>query len=156
MAGMGDQTKTRHINKVSHPYVQVLVLLMSGTGVLGGGSGFWLYLQHREAGRKETTRAVLEAKYELKDLEKQLAALVEMLAEQGNQLKQFKGVLEQLTNGHRVLARKAVQAVDIPLEQGKLILRGRAVPSYDDVESAQRLIADELEQLEALQPDHKE
>lgn len=148
---MGEPSKyNRVVKTVDHPWARILIALMSTGAFAGVGTGFWNYMKHRERTALESRQTELEAARATKDLQLQISAIMELMAEQGKQLKQFKEAVEKLTVGHRAIARAIVKDVEIPLSQGKMILRGRAVPAYEAVEMEQMAISDELSEVEGM------
>jgi hypothetical protein len=142
---MGEKTSSRMIKTVDHPWMKIIIALMSTGAFAGMGTGLWSYLQTRETTKLEARKLELEAARNNKDVELQIAAVMEIIAEQGRQLKQFKEALEKLSKGQRAGARQIVKEVEIPLTQGMPILRGRALQSYEAVEAEQKQITEQLE-----------
>ena len=135
---------------VDHPWIKVAVAVMSTGAFAGMGTGFWSYMSQRETVKMESRLSELGAASDSKDIQLQLTAIMEILCDQGDQLKLFKDALLDLSMGNRAEARKTVRAVKIPMAQGKNILRGRALPTYETVEAEQTKINAELDQLEDL------
>jgi hypothetical protein len=147
---MGDSKSNGVIRTIEHPWAKILIAIMSTGAFTGMGAGLIEYVEYRHTAALHAKQAELTQASRVKDVELQILALVEMMAEQGNQLKAFKEILEKLSNGHRWGAREDLKDVEIPLSQGKRILRGRAVPSYEDVRAEQTKISLELEDVEEL------
>lgn len=125
----------------------VVVAIMSTSALAGVGTGFFAYLQHRETIKIESRKIELQAAYSVKDLELQIAAMTDIITEQGKQLIAFKAVLEKLTREKSDDANKLVGAIDIPITQGIRVLRGRSLPSYESIAIEKQRIADAISKL---------
>lgn len=143
------------LEKVNHPYVSVLVAACSVVASVGGGSAFWQYLSDRETTRLESQLQSKEVAIKLHDLEAQIAAGVILLAEQGKQIKALKGALENLARGQKSTARRAVSEMEIPMEQGQPILRGRLVDKPEAIEEKAMKLRSEYQELESMMKQHK-
>lgn len=136
------------VDGVSHPYIQLVVALSTAFATIGGGSAFWSYLQERDQAKQQQKIEALKTQIKTTDLESQIAALVELVADQGTQIVQMKDAVEKLGAGFRTAAREAAKGIDIPPEQGKRILRGRLVPTHDEVQVRRASLQMDLEALE--------
>lgn len=132
---MGESTNHRRngIEKVSHPYIQIIVAMMASMTTIGGASGFWMYLNQIEETKRLGSIGELEHQLKMNDFEAQLAATITIIADQGSQLKRLHRACDELTVGRRSAAREIIRAIDIPINQGLPIVAGKLVPTYEEV-----------------------
>ena len=138
------------IEKVNHPYISLVVALMSTFAAIGGSGAFWSYLSDKQRMKLESELAAQRHELKMIDLEAQQAATMTLLVNQGAQLKSFKDALESATRGRHKEARAITGSIDIPIAQGARILRGRAAPTEIQVEEKRRAAKKKLDGLEKM------